>query len=114
MAKFYGAIGYAKSVETSPGVWEEQFEEQKYCGDIMKYTQRLESSGKLNDDVTINHVISIVGDEKAFKNSFAIRYVNWMGTKWKVSNIEFSGPRLILTLGGVFNGPTGWTTRGTV
>lgn len=114
MAKFYGAVGYAKTVETAPGVWEEQFEEQKYCGDVTRYTQRLESSGSLNDDITTNNVISIVGDENAFKNSFAIRYVKWMGAKWKVSNIEFAGPRLILTLGGVFNGPTGWNTRGAV
>lgn len=114
MAKFYGAIGFAETVETSPGVWEETFREEYYSGDVNRMQQRLESSGHLNDDVTINNVISIVGDEKAFQNSFAIRYVKWMGTKWKVNNIEFSGPRLILTLGGVYNGPTEWSTRGAV
>lgn len=114
MAKFYGVIGYAKTVETSPGVWEEQFEERTYCGDVTRYSYRTENSGNLNDDVTTNNAISIVGDEMAFKNSFAIRYVEWMGVKWKVTNIEFAFPRLILSLGGVFNGPTGWPTRGAV
>ena len=35
---------------------------------------------------------------------FAIRYVKWAGTRWKVDDVEVKRPRLKLTLGGVWNG----------
>lgn len=114
MAKFFGAIGYASTAEKAPGVYEETMVERKYYGDVIKLNRRLENGEGLIDDITVNNAISIIADPYANQNLFAIRYAEWMGTKWKVTNVEVVSPRLILTLGGVFNGPTGWTTRGAV
>lgn len=104
MAKFYGKIGYASTVETKPGVYEEQIVERSYYGDLIRNTRRLQSADKVNDDINISNEISIVADPYATNNFHTMRYAVFMGTKWKVSNVEVSYPRLILTLGGVYNG----------
>jgi hypothetical protein len=114
MAKYYGAVGYVETKETSLGVWEEIITERKYYGDIIKNTRRLENGQHLNDNISLNNQISIVSDPYAIHNIFAIRYVDWLGAKWKVTNVEVQHPRLILTIGGVYNGPTGWATQGPV
>jgi hypothetical protein len=105
MAKFYGVIGYAETKETSPGVWVEDITERKYYGDITKNSRRLNGGENLNDNLTVTNVISIMADAYAYENFFAIRYVEWMGARWKVSTVEVQRPRLILNLGGVYNGP---------
>lgn len=104
MAKFYGTIGYVKTVETEPGMWEEQKTERQYSGELVKNTRRLESSGGVNDNVNISNEVSIVADPYAYENFHAMRYIKFMGAKWKISNIEVRYPRLILTIGGVYNG----------
>ena len=104
MAKFYGKIGYANTVETKPGVYEEQIVERSYYGDLIRNTRRLQSSDKVNDDINISNEISIVADPYATNNFHTMRYAVFMGTKWKISNVEVSYPRLILTFGGVYNG----------
>lgn len=103
MAKFYGAIGYATTVETSPGIWEENITEHMYAGDLGRNTRRLQSGAQVNDDLTIANEISIIADPYAYQNFHAMRYVEFMGTKWKVSNVEVQFPRLILTTGGIYN-----------
>lgn len=104
MAKFYGVVGYAETKETTPGVWTEAITERKYRGDITRNTRRLEGANQVNDNVTVNNTISICADAYAYQNFFAIRYVEWMGARWKVTNVEVQRPRLILTIGGVYNG----------
>lgn len=104
MAKFYGKIGYASTVETKPGVYEEQIVERFYYGDLIRNTRRLQSVDQVNDDINISNEISIVADPYATNNFHTMRYAVFMGTKWKISNVEVSYPRLILTLGGVYNG----------
>lgn len=104
MAKFYGKIGYANTVETKPGVCEEQIVERSYYGDLIRNTRRLQSADQVNDNINISNEISIVADPYATNNFHTMRYAVFMGTKWKISNVEVSYPRLILTLGGVYNG----------
>lgn len=104
MAKFYGPIGYAETVETKPGIWEEQqITERMYSGDLLRNTSRFQTTDKLNDDINISNEISIVADPYAIKNFHLMRYVEFMGTKWKISNIEVQYPRLRLTIGGEYN-----------
>lgn len=103
MPKFYGAVGYAETVEISPGVWEEQITERNYYGDVIRNTRRLQSADKINDDINISNEISIVADPYANDHFYAIRYVVFQGAKWKVSNIDVQYPRLILSLGGLYN-----------
>jgi len=111
MAKFYGVIGYADIQETSLGVHEEVLVRRRAYGDVLRNNRKLENGEGLNDDLTLNNQISILADAYAGQHFFSIRYVEWMGAKWKVINVEVQPPRLILTIGGVYNGPTGWTTR---
>ena len=104
MAKFYGKIGYAETKETKPGVWVEQITERSYYGDVTRNSRRLQSAEQLNDDININNEIRIVADPYAIDNFHSMRYAEFMGTKWKITNVEVSYPRLILTLGGLYNG----------
>ena len=104
MAKWFGKIGYAETVETAPGVWKEQITVRDYYGDLTRNTRRLQSADKVNDDLNISNELSIVSDPYAIKNFHSMRYAEFMGAKWKISNVEVSYPRLILTLGGVWNG----------
>ena len=104
MGKFYGSIGYAETVETSPGVWVEQITERKYYGDVNRDSRRLQSANQLNDNINVSSEISIVADPYACNHFHSMRYVEFMGAKWKVSTVEPKPPRLILTLGGLYNG----------
>ena len=104
MAKFYGNIGFAETVETEPGVWVEEMTVRPYYGESVRNTRRLENSGGVNDNVNISNDIRIIADPYANHNFHSIRYIEFMGVKWKVSNIEVRYPRLILTIGGVYNG----------
>lgn len=104
MAKFYGVIGYAATVQTEPGIYEEQIVEIEYMGDVLRNTRRLREGSKINDDITISNQISIIADPYASNNFHTMRYVTFMGAKWKVSEVDVQYPRLILTLGGLYNG----------
>lgn len=102
--KFYGAIGFAVTEETKPGVWSEAITEHSYYGDLTRNTRKLQNSDGLNDDVTINNDISIVANPYILSNMYAMRYVVFQGVKWKITNVEVQYPRLILTIGGLYNG----------
>lgn len=104
MAKFYGNIGYIETVEVEPGIWEEKVVERPYYGDLVRNTSKFQTSGGVNDDINIGNDISIVADPYANENFHHMRYVEFMGTKWKITNVEVKYPRLLLTVGGVYNG----------
>lgn len=105
MAKWYGVIGYAETVETKPGVWTEQITEREYYGDLIRNTRRLQTADQLNDNIAISNDISIVADPYAYNNFHSMRYAKFMGVAWKITNVDASQrPRLLLTLGGEYNG----------
>lgn len=104
MAKFYGKIGYAVSTETAPGVWDDVIAEKSYSGDVIRNTRRWQTGESTNDNLVINNTISIISDAYAEKNFHTMKYIQWMGALWKVTNVEVLRPRLILTIGGVYNG----------
>lgn len=105
MARFNGAVGFGETTETMPGVWEDVITERTYFGDVVRNTRRMSDGESVNDDFTVGNSISIVGDGYAFEHVFAIRYVGWSGTLWVVQTVEVQSPRLLLRLGGVYNGP---------
>jgi hypothetical protein len=104
MAKFYGKVGYIKSVEVRPGVWDNKVTERSYYGDVTRNTSRFQSTGEVIDDVNISNSISIVADPYANENFHYMRYVEFMGAKCKITNVEVKYPRIVLSLGGVYNG----------
>ena len=105
MAKFFGKIGYGATMESTPGVWEDVITVRTYFGDVIRNSSGLQDNAKVNLDLTVGNSISIVADDHAYENFFAIRYVEWAGTLWTVSNVDVQRPRLVLRLGGVYNGP---------
>lgn len=104
MAKWFGKIGFADLVETTPGVWEEKVVPHSYYGDLIRNSRRLQSTSQLNDDINVSNEISIVADPYANDHIHAMRYVEFQGAKWKVSNVDVQYPRLILSVGGLYNG----------
>lgn len=104
MAKWFGKIGFAEQVETAPGVHVNKITEREYYGDVIRNARRLQTTDQVNDDINISNEISIVADPYAMNNFHSIRWVEWMGTKWKAINVDVQYPRLTLSLGGVWNG----------
>ncbi len=108
MAKFYGEVGYGSTIETpkNSGVWVDFMTEYSYYGDVVRNTRRLDNGESLNNDVTVGNSLSILADQYANEHFFDIKYVRWAGTLWTVTSVEVKSPRLILSLGSVYNGPT--------
>lgn len=104
MSKWYGKIGYAESVEVESGDYQEVITERSYYGDMYRNTRLLQNSDGTNDNVNVANQISIVADPYANDHIFAMRYVEFQKAKWKISNVEVQYPRLILTVGGLWNG----------
>lgn len=104
MAKYYGIVGYAVTVETSPGVWTEQIVERPYKGDVKRIYKRADSEERVNPDLDVSNEISILSDPYADQHFHQIRYVAWAGALWNVKGVTVERPRLRLTIGGVYNG----------
>ncbi len=104
MAKFFGKIGYLVTAETTPGVWTEVITTREYYGDLIRNSRKIQTSDQLNDDINIANEISIVADPFAYQNFHSMKYVEFMGAKWKITTVEVQHPRLILTVGGIYNG----------
>lgn len=103
--KYHGNIGFVKTEETSPGVWEEVVTEREHFGDVLQKSVRWQGSSQVNEDISIKNQISIVAKPYTLENMGFIRYVEWMNSKWKVTGIDAANyPRLILDIGGVYNG----------
>lgn len=103
MNKFYGKIGFAETIETSPGVWTEEIVERNYYGDIIMNVRRLEGAQQVNDNLNVNNRISIVSDPYANSHFHDMRYIELFDARWKVNSVEVQFPRLILTVGNVYN-----------
>lgn len=106
MAKFHGRVGFGETAEGSPGVFADNIVEHVYYGDIVQNRRILQPGENLNKDLSVGNSISIVANAYASVNFFAIRYVEWAGELWTVTDVEVQLPRLILRLGEVYNGPT--------
>lgn len=105
MAKWFGKVGYSETVETTPGVWLPQDTVHEYYGDVKRdNTKWTGNSESTNDNLTVNVQISIVADPFAIEKFYSMKWIDYMGTKWKIVNVEPQFPRLLLTLGGVWNG----------
>jgi hypothetical protein len=108
--RFYGAVGYASEAEGVPGVWTETMTEVSYRGDVIRNSRRLDPPSMVPptvvNDVSLENSFSIVGDEQAFANFTAMRYVMWEGQRWTITHVEIRRPRLILTVGGMWDGNT--------
>lgn len=105
MARYCGLIGFSSTVETAPGVWEDIITERKYYGDISKDFRKSRDENKIIRNVSINNLFSIVADPFAFENLEFIKYVKYLGIAWTVESVEVQYPRLLISVGGRWNGP---------
>lgn len=106
MGKFYGPIGYGVTTETSPGVWTPSIKERMYAGDILQNNRRVNQGESTNDNLDVSNRLSILADPYALNHFHTIKYVKWLGAAWKITTVDVQYPRLILTIGGVYNGET--------
>ncbi len=107
MAKYYGRIWYAIKKYTGVDKWTEELVERYYSGDVTRNTRRYEVGDGLNDDLNVGNTLSIVADPYAYQNFHKMRAIEWMGTAWKIQTVEVHRPRLILQIGGLYNGIPG-------
>lgn len=106
MTRTTGVIGYAESRLVRPGVSEDVIVEYKYRGDVLRNSAGPQEGDKILDDLKVGNSISIVASPFHRKNFTRLKYISWLGELWKVSNVDVALPRLILRLGGLYNGPT--------
>lgn len=109
MAKYAGLVGYVTHTETRPGIWENVTLERSMRGDVLRLSSRTDGDGRfasdnINDSFSMNHRISLVADPFAYENFPHLKYVSYLGSKWIVTSVQVERPRLIVTLGGVWNG----------
>jgi hypothetical protein len=103
MAKYYGKIGFGQTSEIKPGVWKDTIVEKNYYGDILQNFVRNDNTQQVNDNLNISNRFSIVSDPFATQNYYSIKYLEYLGVKWKVTTVELQYPRLILYVGGAWN-----------
>lgn len=101
--RFHGKVGYVDTVETKPGLWEEELTFRTYYGDVIQNRKRETIGSKVNADIQVTNQISIVADAYARDHFFKLRCVEWQGALWSVSDVEVQPPRLILSIGGLYN-----------
>ena len=104
MAKYFGPVGYGIPTLIRAGVWKDIITEKTYSGDVLRTSRKLVTSTTLNDNITMSNEISIVADPFANANFQTMKYIVYLGTKWKITSVEVQYPRLILEMGGVYNG----------
>lgn len=98
-------VGFGQQGELVDGVWADStVTERDYKGEIESATRYVEEADQVNANIRLSNRIAIVADAFAQENFSNIRYVRWAGTPWSVTSVEIERPRLILTLGGVYNG----------
>lgn len=103
MNKFYGKIGFVRTVETAPDVWADDSKESYYYGDVVKNSRSYQSAEGLNDNFLVTNTISILADDYAYNHSHEMRYIEYLGVLWKITSIDIQRPRIKITMGGVYN-----------
>lgn len=104
MNKWHGKIGYGITKKTGPGVFKTEMTFRESNGDILRNTAQSDNSDKVNDDFRISGSISVVADAFINQNFQFIRCAEFMGAFWKVTKADVQYPRIVLTLGGIYNG----------
>lgn len=104
MSKFHGIIGFISTYEKEPGVWAEQKIEREYYGDVVRNIRKWVDNNQVNNDINVNNSISIIADSYAHENVYAMKYIHFGGAIWNINSIDIQWPRIILSIGGLYNG----------
>lgn len=106
MPKYYDIIGFGTTTEDpeGSGIWKETITKKRYSGDVLNSTKRITIGDTINPELNVSNRISIVANQYAMQNFHSIRYATYQGARWTVTSVEVLPPRLILSLGGLYNG----------
>lgn len=104
--RFAGKIGFGTSVEVSPGVWDDDIIERDYLGDVLQSTERLESGNSINPKFHTTTSVSVLSDGVLKERYSDVRYIIYLGVRWKVSSIIHKWPRIEMFIGEEYHGPT--------
>lgn len=102
MAKYYGIIGFAIQEETSPGIWTDVITKRSYKGEVIRNSRRYDSADNINDNFVITNTFSIVSDAFLYSHIPALRYLEYLGTKFKITSVDIDRPRVTISVGGVY------------
>ena len=105
--KYHGKIGYDFTEEdpNEPGVFRPSFVEKVATGDVLNLSTRWQpANNSTNDNIVLSKSISILMDPFVIENFSHIKYAEYMGVKWRVESATPQYPRIVLNLGGVYNG----------
>lgn len=103
--KFRGKVGFAIVEEEEPGIYSPTtIKEREYTGETVKWVSKWQIGDGINDNQSLENQISIIADPFAFEHFTNIVYIEFMKSKWKVNSVEIQYPRLVLSVGGVYNG----------
>lgn len=110
MAKFYGKIGFGVEREVSPGVYDYDIVEKPYFGEVVRDAyDSVGGTTVLGERKTAN-AFRIVGDGYSVDHFYDMKYIRWAGRYWEIRQVEVvSRPRMLIRIGGVWNGPTAET-----
>lgn len=104
MARYSGLIGFSSGqTETSPGIWEESYTERPMSGSITQQSFTAQNGEVINTGVVMSNTISVIGDRYSFENYSNIRYVEYLGQKWRVTSVQVVRPRIILQMGTAYH-----------
>lgn len=102
MAKYYGNIGFATQVETSPGIWEDAIVRRLYKGDVIRNSRRYDNAEGINDEFSLGNTFSIISDAFLYSHIPALRYLEYLGAKFKITSVDIDRPRVTISVGGVY------------
>lgn len=104
-------IGFEITEEVNRGKFMPKSVERRYAGEVLKmYGNRSQTTDQVNDEIGVSNRLSIVADPFAYHNFQTMKYIEWMGALWCIKDVEVQPPRLILSIGGVYNGERGEKT----
>lgn len=109
MSKWCGKIGLAicaeEDPENNPGVWTDIIKEVPAKGEIIKTSYRYQSNtDSTNDDISLNMSLSIISNTYLTNNFQSIKYITYKNGVWSVTGVSLENRRLILSIGGIYNG----------
>lgn len=103
--KFSGKAGFRiDDVEIEPGVYKPQVVVKAIKGSVVSNSYQHQNSDKSTiDNVRITNQLSIVANQFLNKHITNLMYVEFQGVKWKVESFDIQPPRVVVSLGGVYN-----------
>lgn len=103
MANCLIQIGFVKTVETEPGVWENQSYEHPYMCRILSNSYKWSREEKITEDLSLSNRFSVLSDKILQEDCGYMKYIVYMGSKWTVNSIKMNYPRLEISVGGLYN-----------